>query len=252
MKSFYRYLVIAACAASMTGCATLEKSDKRWLCTLVGGAIGGTIGAVAASDKSSEEAGIAAGVFGAGLGYLLCDRDKPTVAPPKPAPAAAPAPAAPAAPAAAPREQPRDSDGDGVLDSADACPNTPRGTRVDSRGCPVAGETLLRLEGVTFAYNSATLTAEAKTNLDKAVKMLKDNASVRVNVDGHTDNRGTDQYNQALSEKRARSVVDYLVEKGVPRTQLNARGFGESKPVAANDNDANMARNRRVEFVVAQ
>jgi outer membrane protein OmpA-like peptidoglycan-associated protein len=235
----------------MTGCATLEQGDKRLLCTLVGGAVGSGIAVIAASDKSDEEAGIAAGVFGAGLGYLLCDRKESTITPPKPAAAPAPAPAARPAPAPV-REQPRDSDGDGVLDSADACPNTPRGTRVDTRGCPVVGETLLRLEGVTFAYDSATLTANAKTTLDNAVKMLKDNASVRVNVDGHTDSRGADQYNQALSERRAQSVVDYLVEKGIPRSQLTARGFGESKPIAGNDNDANMARNRRVEFVVAQ
>ncbi|MCC6202993.1 MAG: OmpA family protein [Gammaproteobacteria bacterium] len=245
MKAFYRLAVAGAVATSLSGCATLEKSDNRVLCALLGGAIGGTIGAVAASDKSDEEAGVAAGVFGAGLGYLLCHRTEETITLPEAAPTPAPAPAPV-------REQPRDSDGDGVLDTTDACPNTPRGTRVDNRGCPVAGQTLLRLEGVTFAYDSATLTADAKTTLDKAVPMLKDNASVRVNVDGHTDSRGSEQYNQSLSQRRAQAVVDYLIEKGIARDQLTARGFGESAPVAANDSEANMARNRRVEFVVAQ
>lgn len=243
MTRAFKLVALAMVVIGLSGCASMRPAEKRLLCTLVGGLAGGAIGA-AATTEDDTEAGIAGGVVGAGIGYMLCgDKKEPVVA-------AAPAPAP--APTPAPAPAPRDSDGDGVNDASDACPNTPRGTKVDARGCPQVGQTLLRLEGVNFAFDRAEITADSATVLDKAVAVLKDNAAVRVRVEGHTDSRGSDTYNQSLSERRAQAVVDYLAGKGIARSQLQAQGFGESRPLTANDSDANRARNRRVEFVVAQ
>ncbi|MGB1800721.1 MAG: OmpA family protein [Gammaproteobacteria bacterium] len=138
-----------------------------------------------------------------------------------------------------------DSDGDGVPDYLDVCPNTPAGATVDANGCSNA---LVSLQGVHFKFDSASLTSEAKSILDGALSAIQSNASKNLQVEGHTDSTGPASYNQGLSQRRAQSVVDYLVSKGVSSSRLSAQGFGESSPVSSNDTSADRAKNRRVEI----
>lgn len=146
---------------------------------------------------------------------------------------------------------PLDSDKDAVPDYLDLCPSTPLGTIVDTDGCPLSGQNLLSLTGVNFDYNKAVLTASAQDILEQAVTLLKEtDAVIEVRVEGHTDSRGTDQYNMVLSQKRAEAVVSYLIAQGVNANRLVAVGMGEGYPVASNDTEAGRAANRRVDFVV--
>lgn len=103
---------------------------------------------------------------------------------------------------------------------------------------------------VNFAFNSAALTTVSKSNLDKLAGVLVQYPDTNINVYGHTDSKGTDEYNLTLSQKRANSVIDYLVSKGIARTRLNAMGMGEKDPIATNETEAGRAQNRRVEFAI--
>ena len=104
------------------------------------------------------------------------------------------------------------------------------------------------LQGVNFEFDRAALTAEGRSILDRAAAVLEGNPTVRVEIVGHTDSRGSDEYNQRLSERRAQSVRTYLESKGISANRLSASGRGESSPVASNDTDAGRAQNRRVEL----
>jgi OmpA-OmpF porin, OOP family len=143
---------------------------------------------------------------------------------------------------------PLDSDGDGVMDSDDRCPNTPKGDRVDVHGCTFAGE--IKLPGVTFNTDSAVLLSQSASVLDEAVATLKKYPELAVEVDGHTDNRGSAQHNQVLSQKRAESVAAYLKEHGVTN-KLSAKGFGKTQPIADNKTDTGRLENRRVTLKVS-
>lgn len=103
---------------------------------------------------------------------------------------------------------------------------------------------------VNFAFNSSELTATAKNNLQKLAEVLKNNPDTNINVYGHTDSKGSDTYNQTLSEKRANAVADYLASLGVARNRMIASGLGESEPIDTNETDAGRAKNRRVEFAI--
>lgn len=208
----------------LTGCAGLQKTD--WpKCAAVGGVGGAALGAI----ESSSWAGWGA-LLGGGLaaGYCWSHGDG-------------------------------DEDHDGVPDSRDKCPGTPRGVQVDANGCPpapvvqqpvVVKEEVIVIRDVRFMFNSAKLTAADKMHLDKVASRLKDEApGARLSVTGHTDSVGRDTYNQKLSERRAHSVVDYLVERGVPRSSfVSVRGAGESQPVADNKTEDGRSMNRRVEI----
>ena len=135
-----------------------------------------------------------------------------------------------------------------MLNEKDKCPNTRPGAVVDLDGCEV--EAVISLEGVHFDFDKATLRPEAIVILDKAVGLLKTQASVVVEVAGHTDSKGSEEYNQGLSERRANAVKDYLESQGITATRLSARGYGEAQPVASNDTDEGRAQNRRVELIV--
>jgi OOP family OmpA-OmpF porin len=115
---------------------------------------------------------------------------------------------------------------------------------VDSRGCPEIPD----LQGVTFEFDSADLTAEGRSILDRGAAMLEGNPGTRVEIVGHTDSRGSDEYNQGLSDRRAESVRAYLESKGIAANRLSASGRGESAPIASNDTDEGRAQNRRVEL----
>ena len=109
------------------------------------------------------------------------------------------------------RSKDSDLDGDGVLDQNDRCPDTPKGVKVDAAGCPIT----VILEGVNFATNSDQLTPEAKKALDQVAGSLGARRDVRVEIAGYTDNQGSRAYNLLLSQKRAESVRNYLISKGV-------------------------------------
>jgi outer membrane protein OmpA-like peptidoglycan-associated protein len=151
---------------------------------------------------------------------------------------------------------PMDSDHDGVYDGLDDCPDTPRGKKVDERGCPepekpaamFEGKKSLVLEGVNFETNSAKLTSDSHSVLDRVAESLNASPDVKVEVAGHTDSVGSDSHNMSLSKARAESVRDYLVKKGVDSSRLVARGYGETKPIADNGTAAGRAKNRRVEL----
>jgi len=104
------------------------------------------------------------------------------------------------------------------------------------------------LRGVNFDFDRATIRPDASVILDEAASILNENSDVQVEVGGHTDAVGTDEYNQGLSERRARAVADYLIEKGVSASRLGTAGYGESKPVADNGTADGRAQNRRVEL----
>lgn len=103
---------------------------------------------------------------------------------------------------------------------------------------------------VTFAFDSSDLTSTAKTNLDKLSQVLINNPDTNINIYGHTDSKGADDYNMKLSERRANSVKSYLVSKGIASNRLFALGEGENMPVATNDTEEGRAKNRRVEFAI--
>ncbi|HPO15753.1 MAG TPA: OmpA family protein [Candidatus Hydrogenedentes bacterium] len=146
-------------------------------------------------------------------------------------------------PKAAPAPGPVDSDGDGVYDDKDQCPGTPKGAKVDERGCWV-------LKNVNFDNDSAVIKPEFTAELDEVAGVLKNNPNVRISVDGHTDSNASDEYNLKLSERRAAAVKDALIQRGIDAARLEAKGFGESKPMAPNDSPENMYKNRRVELSV--
>ncbi len=105
------------------------------------------------------------------------------------------------------------------------------------------------LRGVNFDYDKATLQPAGRPILDEAAEILKANPDVNVEVRGFTDSRGSDAYNQRLSERRAQTVKNYLVSRGVSPSRLTTRGYGESDPVATNETEAGRAQNRRVELI---
>jgi len=103
---------------------------------------------------------------------------------------------------------------------------------------------------VLFAFDKSDLSVEAQASLDKLVKVLNSYPDTDIELQGHTDSKGTEAYNQTLSEKRAISVSGYLVGKGIPESRLTVVGFGETAPKYTNDTDEGRALNRRVEFLI--
>ncbi|MDO3417224.1 OmpA family protein [Hymenobacter sp. BT770] len=143
-----------------------------------------------------------------------------------------------------------DKDSDGVLDSLDRCPDTPAGARVDSVGCPLAIDPKTKaLEvPIRFRTNSTIIDRRSYPTVNKLVRALKDYPDYMLRIAGHADSRGTEEYNQGLSERRAEAVKRYFTGKGVDPNRIVTEGHGELEPVVPNTTPANMARNRRVEF----
>ncbi|WP_298092917.1 OmpA family protein [uncultured Sphingomonas sp.] len=104
--------------------------------------------------------------------------------------------------------------------------------------------------GITFAYDSANVQPQFQRTLDQVANTLAQYNQTYIDVYGHTDSTGSDAYNQTLSERRAVSVADYLVSRGVQRARIGTRGFGETQPIESNDTDAGRAANRRVEIKI--
>ena len=184
-----------------------------------------------------------------------------------------------------------DSDGDGVLDGLDKCPNTPKGARIDASGCPIDSDHdgvfdgldtcpdtapgvavdsvgcpigfrereqelldtgKIRLQNVQFEFGKADLKAESKPILDTVGDLLSKWPVLKLEIGGHTDNKGSAKLNLKLSQSRADSVRAYLYERFPTLTpdQFTTKGYGSTKPIVSNDTEAGRAVNRRVEFVV--
>lgn len=136
-----------------------------------------------------------------------------------------------------------DGDADGVVDRLDECPGTPAGAKVDARGC----EESLVLRGVVFDNDSSKITAQSEMILAAVADILGKRTHFKhIEVRGHTDSVGTDQYNQKLSQRRADAVKSYLVSKGLAAGLFTTKGFGESEPIAPNDTADGREQNRRV------
>ncbi|MEE4245605.1 MAG: OmpA family protein [Kangiellaceae bacterium] len=145
-----------------------------------------------------------------------------------------------------------DSDGDGVKNSVDACPATPAGAKVDDKGCRlVLTETVTMTLNVKFQNNSSKLLPEFSDDIARLAKFMTEYPDTEVVVEGHSDSRGDDSYNMWLSEKRAKVVADVLVlNYNISRTRVSAKGMGETKPIADNNTAEGRATNRRVEAVI--
>ena len=174
-------------------------------------------------------------VYGVHVGYRFGSVTPVAAA----APVVAPPPPPPPPPAKC-----ADTDGDGVCDEADKCPGTPAGTKVDSVGCPM--EQTLKL---LFDFDSAELRPESITELERVVTFMGDVPFAKALVEGHTDSVGTEEYNQALSDRRAKAVFDYLTSRGVDPARLSSIGHGELKPIADNTTAEGRQLNRRVMLI---
>jgi OmpA-OmpF porin, OOP family len=144
-----------------------------------------------------------------------------------------------------------DTDGDGVPDPDDKCP-TVAGPR-ENQGCPEIKEEVVKkvnyaAQNIYFATGKATLLSKSFKGLSDVAQILKDDAELKLAIDGHTDNVGADNSNQKLSENRAAAVKAYLVKKGVDASRLISTGYGETQPVADNKTAAGRQKNRRVEL----
>ena len=187
VKLFKKFAAITAAALLATGCASVE-TEKWQNCALAGAAIGGVAGGFG-DDHDSEDAVLSAiggAVIGGTICALMAEDDKPA---PEPAPVL-------------------DTDGDGVLDDADQCPNSAPGAVVNALGCVAP----LVLDGVNFHTDSSELTEEAKSVLHRiATAHHTHHSDVDLLISGHTDSRACDAHNQGLSERRAASVRDFMI-----------------------------------------
>ena len=145
----------------------------------------------------------------------------------------------------------KDTDGDGVYDNIDDCPTIPGPP--ENKGCPVIPNSVLQelnyiAKSIYFETAKAVIKPRSYGDLTKIAEILQEFPNVRFYIDGHTDSVGNDSYNLNLSRKRARAVKEFLESKGVDGAQLEARGFGESRPLASNSSPGGRQLNRRVEI----
>lgn len=139
----------------------------------------------------------------------------------------------------------RDTDKDSIFDNNDLCPGTPKGASVNQYGC-------WTINGLEFDYNKASIRKESENLLDVSVQILKDNPYLNIQIEGHTDNRGSDNYNLLLSDRRAASVKSYLIKNGIGASRLSSIGMGESTPITSNKTDQGRQINRRVVFTIVK
>ena len=148
-----------------------------------------------------------------------------------------------------------DNDGDGIPDIIDKCPNEPEtfNNYQDADGCPDEVPAAVKkftgvIEGINFKTGSADILPGSYVLLDRAAKVLQDYPDVKLEISGHTDNRGKADYNRDLSQRRADAVKTYFVTRGVASERLQSIGYGLTRPIANNKTQSGRATNRRTEF----
>ena len=218
-----KYLALTALGFFLAGCTGMTRNQAAMVGALTCGAAGAGGGAYAAhqginGNHKNEAAGAAIGaVTGAllcgGLAYLIAEDPKPAPKPPPPPPPA-PKPTPPPPPPA-----------------------------------PKVERTII-LDDVLFDFDRSNVKPEAAKILDRLVAFMQENKNSKVTLSGHTDNVGSDAYNQKLSERRVTAVREYVVKKGVDAGRISGQGFGESKPIADNKTREGRSKNRRVEIKV--
>ncbi|MFD1257148.1 OmpA family protein [Mucilaginibacter terrae] len=151
----------------------------------------------------------------------------------------------------------KDSDGDGVSDQFDKCPNTPAGTVVDGAGCPIkfpavdstaAISAVQPYSNIQFDFDSSVLRTSSYSVLDAGSADLRANSSKTIELAGYASSEGTAAHNLRLSKDRANSVKTYLVNSGVEAKRIKVKGMGETNPIADNSTEEGRVMNRRVEF----
>ncbi|MBW2733685.1 MAG: OmpA family protein [Deltaproteobacteria bacterium] len=152
---------------------------------------------------------------------------------------------------------PPDKDGDGIHDGIDRCPAKPETKNgfQDEDGCPDALPKKIKrftgtIRGINFELGKATIRSKSFPLLDQAAKVLRQYTSLRLQIRGHSDSRGKRRFNLDLSRHRAQAVVDYMKDKGIDASRLEATGLGPDEPLASNKTRAGRAKNRRIEFTV--
>ena len=108
------------------------------------------------------------------------------------------------------------------------------------------------INNLFFKKGSYTLSRESNAELNRLTKLLKNYPGLKIEIGGHTDNTGSEKANMDLSKNRARAVMDYLIEKGMPRQSIKAVGYGQSKPIASNNTAEGKKKNRRVELTIVE
>jgi len=187
-------------------------------------------------QKSFQEA-----QFNIGLRIPLGGRVQPAAAaPPEPPPAVVPAEEPPPPPPPPPEAPP----------APPPCQPPAPGQPISLEGCKT-GDTIV-LRGVNFEFNKATLTVNAKTLLNDVSDALLSRKDIKVEIDGYTDGKGSEPYNLKLSERRAASVKQYLVGRGIDADRMSSKGFGKTMPIADNNTDEGRELNRRVELKVTE
>ncbi len=149
-----------------------------------------------------------------------------------------------------------DNDKDTVVDLEDQCPNEPGVVGGDKPGCPkkpslviVTEKEIKITQQIHFEFDKDKIRPESFPILDAVVEVLQQNPKIRIEIQGHTDNKGSAVYNKSLSDRRAASVRKYLVAKGIDASRLTSKGYGMERPIVPNTTDQNRALNRRVQFV---
>jgi len=214
--------------ASLAGCASM--SARQQACAkgaAVGAALGGATGGVV-RDQGDDDEGrgiITGGIIGAVIGGLIgCAMVEEAPPPPKVAPAPPP-----------PKPEPKPAP---IVEKKEPPPPKPPERIV--------------LRGINFDFDKSNIKPEFAPVLDEAASILKRNPNASVVIEGHCDAIGTDSYNQGLSQRRAKSVQQYLSKQGIAADRMDIQGYGESQPIATNKTAEGRALNRRVEFKVSQ
>jgi OmpA-OmpF porin, OOP family len=174
--------------------------------------------------------------------YQEMNKEKPT-----PAPVIAVAPVVVPAPTVVPAVVPvsLDDDNDGVNNTIDACPNTPNGYKVDTKGCPKS----VTLH-VNFPFASNIIPSSSDKDVEKLIAFMQESPACTISIVGHTDIIGNDERNQPRSEARAKALADKLTAAGIDTKRIKTSGKGSKQPVASNKTDEGRAQNRRLEIAI--
>lgn len=214
------FVVIAGLAMICSGCETTKNANNKQKGAVIGAASGAVIGGVIGNNVGNKNNTALGAILGAAVGgaagaVIGNNMDKEAEAIKKEIPGA---------------EVTRVGEGINVTFNE----KNPDGSKA----------------GVYFATNMSNINSNSKLALDKLVKVFNDYPETNILIEGHTDDVGTDSYNETLSQKRASAVGNYLKSAGVAGSRLTIKWYGEAQPKVENSNDANRAENRRVEFAI--